>query len=177
MAISGPTGKGKTTLLKVILGLYPPTNGEILFDAQIITQSKRTIPRRSIGVVMQEDRLLTGSIIDNISFFDSNVNIDRVRQVAIKAQIHDTIMKMPMGYSSLIGDMGSFLSGGEKQRLLLARALYSEPKILVLDEGTANLDSNNEQLILEVIKELNITVIAVAHESAFLNAADRIIKI
>ena len=177
VAISGPSGKGKTTLLKLILGLYPPTNGEILFDDQIITQSNRTIPRRSIGVVMQEDRLLTGSIIDNISFFDSNVNIDRVRQVAIKAQIHDTIMKMPMGYSSLIGDMGSFLSGGEKQRLLLARALYSEPKILVLDEGTANLDSNNEQLILEVIKELNITVIAVAHESAFLNAADRIIKI
>jgi len=177
VALTGASGGGKTTLLKLMLGLYMPTEGQILIDGQPLTESTRMNWRKRIGVVMQDDQLLTGTIADNISFFDPQTSMQRVYDAGQRAFIHDEIMAMPMNYLSLIGDMGSSLSGGQKQRVLLARALYRQPKTLFLDEGTANIDAKTETLIVDVIKNSPMTRIVVAHRPEFIKRADRVIKI
>lgn len=177
VVLTGASGGGKTTLLKLMLGLYAPTEGEILVDEKPLTEATRLSWRNHIGVVMQDDQLLTGSIADNISFFDPQVDMERVYQAAMLAQIHHEIMAMPMNYLSMIGDMGSALSGGQRQRVLLARALYKHPQVLFLDEGTANLDEETERVIVNVIAELPITRIIVAHRPEFIKRADRQIRI
>jgi ATP-binding cassette subfamily B protein RaxB len=126
---------------------------------------------------MQEDQLLSGSIADNICFFDPDFDEDRMIRSARLAGIHDEIMMMPMTYNSLVGDMGSSLSGGQKQRLLLARALYREPRILFLDEGTAHLDLDNERHINESLHRLGMTRISVAHRPDISAGANRVIVI
>src|SRR6187551_2620625 len=121
---------------------------------------------------MQEDELLSGSIADNISFFDPDFDTQRMFQCARTAGIHDDLMAMPMTYNSLVGDMGSSLSAGQKQRVLLARALYRQPLILVLDEGTAHLDVDNERHINESLSRLRITRVSVAHRPDISVGAD-----
>ena len=141
----GPSGGGKTTLLKIMLGLLEPTSGEVLVDGIPLQTIGVRVYREQVAAVMQEDQLLSGSIADNICFFDPGFDHERMVMCAQMAGVHDEIMAMPMAYNSLIGDMGSSLSGGQKQRVLLARALYKAPKILFLDEGTAHLDVEKEQ--------------------------------
>lgn len=177
VALTGASGGGKTTLLKLMLGLYMPTEGQILIDGQPLTESTRMNWRKRIGVVMQDDQLLTGTISDNISFFDPQTNMERVYAAGRNAFVHDEIMAMPMNYLSLIGDMGSSLSGGQKQRVLLARALYKNPKTLFLDEGTANIDAKTERLIVDVIQNSPMTRIVVAHRPEFIERADRVVAI
>jgi ATP-binding cassette subfamily B protein RaxB len=126
---------------------------------------------------MQEDHLLSGSIADNICFFDPAFDHEWMIECAQLAGVHDEIMAMPMAYNSLIGDMGSSLSGGQKQRVLLARALYRRPKILFLDEGTAHLDIEKEQFINENLRRLNITRISIAHRSGVIGAADAVLRV
>ena len=133
--------------------------------------------REQIGAVMQEDQLLSGSIADNICFFDTAFDQERMFLSARMAGIHDEIMAMPMAYNSLVGDMGSSLSGGQKQRVILARALYRLPKILFMDEGTAHLDVEKERQINERLRCMNITRISVAHRPEITAGADRIIQI
>ncbi len=175
VAIVGPSGCGKTTLVKLILGLYPPTAGEIWLDGLPATASLWPAWREHVGVVAQDDRLLSGTIADNIAFFDPQLDMQRVHKAAIAARIHDDILRMPMQYLSLIGDMGSMLSGGQKQRILLARALYREPKILILDEGTANIDPDTEESIAELVAALPVTRIVVAHRAALLARAQKVL--
>ncbi len=126
---------------------------------------------------MQEDQLLSGSIADNICFFGSTFDHDRMIACAQVAAIHQEIMAMPMTYNTLIGPMGSSLSSGQKQRVLLARALYRQPRILFMDEGTAHLDRENEQFINESLRQLKITRISVAHRPDIATGADRIIRV
>ena len=126
---------------------------------------------------MQDDLLLSGSLIDNISIFDTQFKIENVVKAAKSARIHDDIVAMPMGYESRVGDMGSSLSGGQRQRILLARALYQNPTILCLDEGTANLDAQTEREIADVISTLPITRIIVAHRPEFINRADQHVRV
>jgi ATP-binding cassette subfamily B protein RaxB len=133
--------------------------------------------RRKVGFVAQDDQLLSGSIADNIAFFDPELNMSKVQVAAMNAQIHDDIEKMPMRYISLVGDMGAALSGGQKQRILLARALYRDPSILVLDEGAANLDVETKEVISKLIAALPITRIVVAHRPALIAKASRIIDL
>ena len=129
VAIQGPSGGGKTTLLKLLLGLNQPTDGMIELDGQIATAERWRAWRNDIGVVAQDDRLLSGTIADNIAGFDPDLDMQRVVQAAIASQVHEDIMRGPMQYLTLVGDMGSTLSGGQRQRVLLARALYRNPKI------------------------------------------------
>ena len=177
VTLTGPSGGGKTTLMKLMLGLYDPVKGAVKIDGQDLRDIDRSDWRSRIGVVMQEDRLLSGTLADNVSFFDPEIDMQRVYKAAIAAQIHETIAALPMNYQLQIGDMGSILSGGQKQRVLLARALYQDPAVLFLDEGTANLDVETEAAIVQIIRDLPITRIIVAHRPAFLEASDRILRI
>ncbi|UUZ50827.1 ATP-binding cassette domain-containing protein [Massilia sp. B-10] len=145
IALIGASGCGKTTLCKIILGLLRPTEGEVLLDNVPIDQIGLSTYRQLVGAAMQDDVLMTGSIVDNIGFFDTGADVKLVQKCAMQAAIHEEIVRMPMGYQSLVGDMGSSLSGGQKQRVLLARSLYKNPKILVLDEATSHLDVENER--------------------------------
>ena len=177
IALVGPSGCGKTTLCKIILGLLKPTEGEVLIDDIPITQLGIKTYRQLVGTVMQEDVLLAGSIMDNIAFFDSRCDQQRVEECARLAAIHEDISKMPMGYQTLVGDMGSSLSGGQKQRVLLARALYKQPKVLALDEATSHLDVNNEYKVNQALGQLQLTRIMVAHRPETINAAERVVSI
>ncbi|MBD2840967.1 peptidase domain-containing ABC transporter [Erythrobacter rubeus] len=176
IAITGPSGGGKTTLMKVLMGLFEPTQGEVRLGTRPISSYRKAKYRRAIGSVAQGDMLYAGSLAENIAFFDPELNMVRVREVARMAQIDADIEAMAMGYETLVGDMGSVLSGGQLQRVLLARALYPDPKLLILDEGTANLDAENEAKILDALKGLEITRIAVAHRPATLKVAERVFE-
>ena len=177
VTIMGRSGGGKTTLLKIMLGLLEPTSGEVLIDGIPLSVMGVRAYREQIAAVMHEDQLFSGSIADNICFFDPDFDQERMFMCAQVAGVHDEIMAMPMAYNSLIGDMGSSLSGGQKQRVLLARALYKGPKILFLDEGTAHLDVANEMQINERLRRLDITRISIAHRPEMMTGADTVLQI
>jgi ATP-binding cassette subfamily B protein RaxB len=170
----GASGCGKSTLMKLLLGLCAPESGSIMFDGSAIQRYGYARYRQKIGTVMQNDALLSGSIADNISFFDLEPDIEKIFRSAKQAAIHHDIAAMPMGYNSLVGDMGAALSAGQRQRILLARALYRDPEILILDEGTANLDAATENVIVQMISKLTMTRICVAHRQQVILASDRI---
>jgi ATP-binding cassette subfamily B protein RaxB len=174
VAIVGPSGCGKSTLLKIILGLLEPTEGEILLDGIPIRRLGLSTYRQLIGAVMQDDTLLAGSIAENISFFAPNSDHAQIEKCAQTAAIHDEIHAMPMGYQTMVGDMGSSLSGGQKQRILLARALYKQPKILILDEATSHLDTFNEHRVVSALRPYEITRIQVAHRKESIASAERV---
>ncbi|AUH52920.1 ABC transporter ATP-binding protein [Chromobacterium sp. ATCC 53434] len=175
LAVTGTSGCGKTTLLKLILGLMEPTEGEILIGGVPLRQLGLTNYRRLLGTVMQDDHLFSGSISDNICFFDPQPDSARVQECAKLAAIHDEIMAMPMNYNTLVGDIGSGLSGGQKQRVLLARALYKQPRLLVLDEATSHLDVWNEKLVNAAVRDIEMTRILVAHRPETIAMAERVV--
>jgi ATP-binding cassette subfamily B protein RaxB len=175
VAIVGPSGCGKTTLLKLMLGIHPPQSGEIRIGGVPLAQLGLAPWRRMIGTVMQDDQLFEGSIGDNIAFFDAAADAAWVEECAQLACIHDEISEMPMGYHTLIGDLGATLSGGQKQRVLLARALYKRPQILFLDEATSALDVDRERLVNQAIRGLNITRVIVAHRPETIASAGRVV--
>jgi ATP-binding cassette, subfamily B, bacterial CvaB/MchF/RaxB len=173
VALTGPSGGGKTTLIKIMLGLLPPTAGEVRIDGLPLATLGTANWRESIGVVMQDDQLLAGSIADNICFFDERIDHDQMQRCTTLAGIHDDIMRMPMAYDTLIGDLGSTLSGGQKQRILLARALYKRPRVLFLDEATSHLDVALERRVTAAVQALGMTRIIVAHRPETIASADR----
>lgn len=175
IAITGASGCGKTTLVKLLLGLLTPTGGEIRIDGMPLRSLGLSNYRRMLGTVMQDDTLFAGSIADNISFFDPMVDMQRVHQCAELAAIASEILAMPMAFNTLIGDIGTGLSGGQKQRILLARALYKNPKILVLDEATSHLDVWNEQAVNQAIQKIPLTRLIVAHRPETIQMAERVI--
>lgn len=177
VALVGPSGGGKTTLLKILIGLEQPVEGEVLYDGRPISRTGTRAIRHQIGVVMQDDRLLSGSLYDNIGFFDPEIDTERVEQCAKLAHVHQEIMDMPMGFESLIGDMGSILSGGQKQRVLLARALYRDSSFLFLDEGTANLDLRTEQQVISELSKMKQTQVVVAHRKGAISHCNRFLKV
>ncbi len=177
VALAGPSGCGKSTVLKIMTGLVQPTDGEVLVDGRRLRDFGLSGYRRRIGIVMQNDQLLSGTIIDNVAFFALRPDPAKVESACRRAGILDDIARMPMGLYTLIGDMGELLSGGQKQRLLLARALYRDPAILFLDEATSHLDADNEVRLVEEISRLEITRVLVAHRAETLRHADRVIDL
>ncbi len=177
VAIVGPSGCGKTTLLKLMLGIHAPTSGEVLAGGVPLARIGLRSWRDHVGVVMQDEPLFSGSIADNISFFSAQADIDWVEQCARVAAVHEEIMAMPMGYQTLIGDMGAALSGGQKQRVLLARALYKRPKILLLDEATSSLDVERERTVNQAVRQLALTRVIVAHRPETIASAGRVIAL
>lgn len=174
IAIIGPTGRGKSTLMNLMLASLKPSSGEVkLGGIDLFTINQKTLCK-TIATVKQDDVLFAGSISDNISFFDENYSPELVEESASLACIHQEIMAMPMGYQTLVGDMGNVLSGGQKQRILLARALYQKPKILFLDEATSHLDIQKEYEINQMISKLKITRVIIAHRPETIRSTDRI---
>lgn len=177
VALIGPSGVGKTTLLKIMCGLLSPTQGDVFADNLDIQKIGLNNYRQRISCVLQEDRLFSGSLIENISGFDDNVKMEWIIECTRHCNIHDEIMKMPMGYETIVGELGLGISGGQKQRILIARALYRKPSILFMDEATSHLDLNNESAINRSISSLSITRIIVAHRPSTIASADRIIDL
>jgi ATP-binding cassette subfamily B protein RaxB len=174
IAIVGPSGCGKSTLMKVITGILEPEEGEVLVNGLPLARIGVEAYRSVIGTLMQEDYLFSGSIFDNISMFDSAADQERVIAAAKLAIIHDDIVMMPMGYQSLVGGMGANLSGGQKQRILLARALYKQPRFLLLDEYTSMLDFETEAKVQQSLASLPVGRLVITHRRNNLLPDDKV---
>lgn len=175
IAITGPSGGGMSTLARIILGLTEPDAGEMLVDGLPLSRFGHRSYRNQVAAVMLDDSLFAGSIADNIALFDEQPDQNRIVISAQLAAIHGEITAMSMGYETLVGDMGSALSGGQKARVLLARALYRQPKLLLLDEGTAHLDPATETAVNQAIAALGITRIVIAHRAETVRNATRVL--
>lgn len=177
VAIVGPSGAGKSTLLKIMAGLLQPGAGVVKLDGKDIRDSGIRQYRDVCAGILQTDQLLSGSILDNITLFDHQPDIARVHHAARQAQIHDLIISLPMHYNSMIGDMGSMLSAGQAQRVLLARAFYKRARILFLDEATANLDINTERAVIESLRSLGISIVLISHRPEIYGLANKRISL
>jgi ABC-type bacteriocin/lantibiotic exporter with double-glycine peptidase domain len=175
VALVGPTGSGKSTLAMLILGLYTPTEGEIRYDGIPQQELEYRTLRRQFGVVLQEAFLFSGAVRRNIAFNEPDLPMEQVIEAARLAEIHDEIAEMPMGYESRIAEGGVGFSGGQRQRLSIARALAHRPAVLVLDEATSHLDVITEARVDENLSRLACTRIVIAHRLSTVRNADRIL--
>ena len=174
IAIVGSSGSGKSTLAKLILGLYEPNQGEIRYDGMNINDMNKQDIRKQMGIVPQDISLLNRSILENIRMNREDISLDEVKEAAKLAQIHEEIEAMPMGYHTLVSEMGLNLSGGQRQRIALARALINKPKMIVLDEATSSLDSVNEMKVSKYLSNIGTTRIIIAHRLSTIIDADEI---
>ena len=175
VVIVGSSGAGKSTLLKVLCGVLDPGSGRVDFDGTELALWDRGALRSQFGVVLQEDRLLPGSVADNISGFDTSPDLDRVRSAATSACVWADITRMPLHVHTPVESVNNALSGGQVQRVLLARALYRAPAILFLDEATAHLDPETEQRVWQNLAALECTIVSIAHGTHA--CADRVINV
>jgi ATP-binding cassette subfamily B protein len=177
VALVGRSGCGKTTLVKLIAGLFEPTEGSIFFDnVDLKTLNYRDV-RRHIGTVLQDNHMFNDTITRNISFGDPEPDLDQVLTAAHAAAAHDFIMRLPLGYETKIGESGLSLSGGQKQRIAIARAIYNNPPVLIFDEATSALDTESERAIQENLSRLTAgrTTIVIAHRLSTIREAHSIV--
>lgn len=179
IGIVGHSGCGKTTLINLIMRLYDVSSGEILIDDVNIKDISQNALRGQMGVVLQETHLFAGTIRDNIKYAAPFATNEEVIRAAKLANAHDFIMSLPEGYNTIVGEKGSSLSGGERQRIAIARALIHDPRILILDEATAALDTETEKQIQDAIDKVveNRTTFVIAHRLSTLRNADKLIVI
>ena len=176
LGLVGSSGSGKSTLINLIMRLYDVDEGEILVDGINIKDLDISAYHSQIGVVLQETFLFAGTILDNIRFAKPDASLLEIIKAAKAANAHEFICRLPDGYNTYIGEKGHMLSGGEKQRIAIARAILSDPKILILDEATSALDTESEYQIQQAFERLrkNRTTVAIAHRLSTLRNADRI---
>ncbi|WP_133150127.1 peptidase domain-containing ABC transporter, partial [Vibrio splendidus] len=175
VAIAGASGCGKSTLMKILLGLLKPTEGKIYLDGIDISQISISSYREQFAAVMQNDTLLSGSVVENITLFSQYYDEDKLKACCQDSCILEEIQALPMQYHTPVGDMGSSFSGGQLQRICLARALYRSPAILCLDESTSHLDVENESVINYNLRNKDMTIILIAHREETIESADRVI--
>jgi ATP-binding cassette, subfamily B, bacterial MsbA len=177
VAIVGPTGGGKSTLANLIPRFYDPQRGRIAIDGKDLKEFTVKSLRSLIGIVTQETILFNDTVRANIAYGHLEAPDKAIRGAAEKAFAHNFIMKMPQNYETIIGDRGFKLSGGEKQRIAIARAILKNPPLLILDEATSQLDSESERLVQEALDELmqGRTVVCIAHRLSTIKKADRIV--
>lgn len=174
-AIAGPSGVGKSTLLQIIAGNESIAGGELLIGGQPAHHWQIQDLRSKMAVVFQGDALLKGSVAENIALFGETIDMPRVRDAAAAACIASEIESMPMAYETRIGDLGSALSRGQVQRILLARAYYRRPSLLLLDEATSGLDCQLEKKVIASLTKIDATVVVVTHSDLMLQAADTVL--
>ena len=175
VAIVGRSGAGKSTLARLLVGLYAPVSGRVLYDGTDLAELDLRSVRRQFGVMMQQPYLFGGSVRSNIALGNPSIGMDAVVEAATLAHIHDEIVRMPLGYDTLLASGGASLSGGQRQRLALARVLARRPSILVLDEATNALDAVTEAHVNHELRALRCTTIVVAHRLSTVAAADLIL--
>ena len=175
-AVVGHTGSGKSTLLSLLLNFYQPQQGTIEIDGHPLTDFDHDTLRAGMGFIPQEPFILASTLFDNIDM-GRNLNQHDIEEAAKKAHLHDVIMEMPEGYQTELGEGGLRLSTGQRQQLIIARALAGSPKILLLDEATANVDSETEQVVQKALQRLQgkVTMIVVAHRLSTIHHADQIL--
>ncbi len=174
-AIAGPSGAGKSSLLQIIAGHEQISAGKLLISSRPAQNWQLQDVRSQVAAVFQGDCLLKGSVAENIALFDSDVDMSRVKSSALAACIAAEIESLPMGYETRVGDLGTSLSRGQVQRILLARALYRRPKLLLLDEATSGLNHELEKDVIASISQLSVTRIVVTHSDLMLAAADTVL--
>jgi ATP-binding cassette subfamily B protein len=177
VAVVGRSGSGKTTLAKLLVGFYPPTEGKILVDGYDMSVLDKDYYRAQVGYVMQSNLLFSGTIAENIASGDDSPDRRRIEEVAKMADAHAFISKMPLGYEQVVGERGIGLSGGQVQRLCIARALYHDPRLLVFDEATSALDTQSESNIIANMQAIlaGRTAVIIAHRLSTIMRADKII--
>lgn len=177
VAIVGRSGSGKTTLAKLLVGFYPPSEGKIFVDGYEMTAIDRGYYRAQVGYVMQSNLLFSGTIAENIASGDDSPDRRRVEEVAKMADAHAFISKLPLGYEQVVGERGVGLSGGQVQRLCIARALYHDPRLLVFDEATSALDTQSESNIMANMEAIlaGRTAVIIAHRLSTIMRADKIV--
>lgn len=177
VAIVGRSGSGKTTLAKLLVGFYPPTDGRITVDGYDMSAVDKEYYRARVGYVMQSNLLFSGTIAENIASGDENPDRRRIEEVARMADAHAFISKMPLGYEQVVGERGMGLSGGQIQRLCIARALYHDPRLLIFDEATSALDTQSESNIIGNMQEIlrGRTAVIIAHRLSTIMRADKIV--
>jgi ATP-binding cassette subfamily B protein len=179
IGLVGHSGAGKSTLINLLLRFYDVTEGQILVDGVDIRQVNRSDLRHQIGVVLQESYLFHGSIRENIAYGNPTATSAQIMEAAKAAYAHDFIVNFPDGYDTRVGERGTRLSGGERQRIAIARAILHDPRILILDEATASVDTRTEQQIQHALSNLvkGRTTFAIAHRLSTLRHADRLLVI
>ena len=178
-ALVGSSGSGKSTILSLVLNFIQPTTGVIRIDGKDLQSVKLRDYRDKLGVVLQDNFLFDGTILDNIRFSNPEANLDQIKEMCKVANADEFIEKFPNGYETIVGERGVKLSGGQRQRIAIARALLADPRILILDEATSSLDSESEALIQEGLNRLRQgrTTFVIAHRLSTIRSADQILVV
>ncbi len=177
IGLVGPSGAGKSTLVNLVCRFYDVADGAILVDGVDIRSFPIEEYRRHIGIVLQEPFLFFGTMAENIAYGRPDAPREEIIAAARAARAHEFILRLPLGYDSLVGERGQSLSGGERQRISIARALLIDPQILILDEATSSVDTETEREIQQALDNLvqGRTTIAIAHRLSTLRKADRLV--
>lgn len=173
IAIVGPSGSGKSTLFRLLLGFETPLSGSVFYDGQDLAGLNVQALRRQLGVVLQNGRVSSGSIFDNVTA-NAMVSLDAAWEAVRMAGLAEDIEQMPMGMHTVISEGGTNLSGGQRQRLLIARAIVQKPKIILMDEATSALDNRTQEIVTKSLNKLQVTRIVIAHRLTTIRNADRI---